>query len=83
MNNPKLMDLFKTLHKYSADKKTNSLNNNSLLNSVLTQSVDTNFANKMSNPYLIEQSNEKALGQRRLRQQYMQDSICRAAHRYI
>jgi ATP-dependent Clp protease protease subunit len=72
MNNPKLLSLFKTLQGINPQT---SKSQNALYNSVLTELSDQNFTNKLKNQNAFENSSEKALGQRFLRKQYMQDAL--------
>jgi ATP-dependent Clp protease protease subunit len=69
MNNPKLLDLFKTLNNAKVGQNQN-------YSKLCLELSDRNFASKMSSNSTAP-FGEKALGQRQLRQQYMQDSFAK------
>jgi ATP-dependent Clp protease, protease subunit len=73
MNNPKLLSLFKTMQ--GIQPQTTKSSQNEVYNSILSELTDKNFAQKISNSADVENSAEKALGQRYLRKQYMQDGL--------
>jgi ATP-dependent Clp protease protease subunit len=67
IQNPKLLSLFQNLHKINS--KSNSYG------SLVSELSDRNFNTKMSTKGHLEQVSEKALGQRHLRKQYIQDGF--------